>query len=215
MVLLRHARTGHNAQGRTQGQLDIALDEAGRSQAAVAARRLAELEPAALWSSDLARARETADALAAVTGLRPHLDPRLRELHLGAWQGLTLEQARERFPEEHAAWLAGGDVARGGGETYAEAGERAASAVREALAGVPDGGTLVAVTHGGTARALLGVLLELPAEHWWRLGGLDNACWATLVEASPGWRLEQHNASADVALDAADSGPGWAGPEDR
>lgn len=121
------------------------------------------------------------------------LDPRLRELHLGAWQGLTSEQARERFPDEHAAWRAGADIPRGGGETYGQAGERAAAAVACHMDAVPAGGTLVAVTHGGTARAALGVLLGLPAAAWPRLAPLGNTCWSVLVEGDVGWRLERHN----------------------
>ena len=138
------------------------------------------------------------------------LDPRLRELHLGAWQGLTAEQARERFPDEHAAWRAGVDVARGGGETYRQAGERAAACLREHLDAVPAGGTLVAVTHGGTARATLGVLLELPDVTWGRLVALDNTCWSVLVESAHGWRLERHGVGVDAVDGAARPAPAGA-----
>ncbi len=68
--------------------------------------------------------------------------------------------------------------------------------MREHLAGVPAGGTLLAVTHGGTARAALGVLLELPFASWARLVPLGNCCWSVLVEGDVGWRLERHNAEA-------------------
>ena len=112
---------------------------------------------------------------------------------LGRWEGLTGDQARERFPDEHAAWRAGQDVRRGGGETYAEAGARAAASVADHLAGAPAGGTLVVVTHGGTARAALGVLLGLPVDDWWRFAPLGNTCWSVLVEGERGWRLERHN----------------------
>ena len=125
--------------------------------------------------------------------MTPVLDPRLRELDLGSWQGLTSTEARERFPEEHADWRAGRDQPRGGGETYRDAGDRAAASVADQLASVPPGGTLVAVTHGGTARAALGVLLELPPETWGRLAPLGNTCWSVLVEGDIGWRLERHN----------------------
>jgi glucosyl-3-phosphoglycerate phosphatase len=147
-----------------------------------------------LLSSDLARAVATADAVAAATGVPCRTDPRLRELHLGTWQGLTSDEARERHPEQWADWRAGQDVARGGGETYAQAGERAAACVRDHLPEVPDGGVLLAVTHGGTARAALGVLLELEPAGWGRLAPLGNTCWSVLVEAAWGWRLERHNA---------------------
>ena len=154
---------------------------------------LAGASPALVVSSDLVRARDTAQALADAAGLDLVLDPRLRELDLGAWQGLTSEQARARFPDEHAAWRAGQDLPRGGGETYEQAGARAAAAVAQHVASVPPGGTLVAVTHGGTARAALGVLLGLPAAAWPRLAPLGNTCWSVLVEGDVGWRLERHN----------------------
>ena len=82
-----------------------------------------------LLTSDLSRAVDTARPVARALGLEPVVDVRLRELHLGGWQGLTSEQARERFPQEHADWRAGRDVPRGGGETYEQAGARAAARV--------------------------------------------------------------------------------------
>jgi len=210
IVLLRHGRTAHNAGGLMQGQLDVELDLTGQQQVATAAGVLADARPAVLVTSDLSRARDTAAPLAAATGLVPVLDPRLRELDLGTWQGLTGAQARDAHPDEHAAWRAGRDVRRGGGETYREAGDRAAACLREHLPAVPDGGTLLAVTHGGTARATLGVLLELPDATWGRLAPLGNACWSVLLEADWGWRLERHNTGVvplvgPVSLGSADA----------
>jgi broad specificity phosphatase PhoE len=177
-----------------QGQLDVALDDVGRAQAHAAAEVLAEAAPVAVVTSDLSRALETARPLAAASGVALTSDPRLRELDLGSWQGLTAAQAQERYPEEYAAWRAGADVSRGGGETYRTAGERAAACLQEALSGVPAGETLVAVTHGGTARAALGVLLDVEPARWGRFAPLGNCCWSVLVEAGWGWRLERHNA---------------------
>ena len=191
--MLRHGRTGDNASGRIQGQLDTPLDDVGREQALAAAPLLAQARPVLVVSSDLVRARDTAQAVAHLLGTELVLDPRLRELHLGSWQGLTAVQARERFPQEFADWRAGRDIPRGGGETYADAGARAGAALREHVAAVPPGGSLLAVTHGGTARAALASLLELPSEVWGRLAPLGNACWSVLVEGDLGWRLERHN----------------------
>ncbi len=193
-MLWRHGRTEWNARGRFQGQLDPPLDATGRAQTQVAAAVLSTLRLAALVSSDQQRALDTAATLGVRIGLPPRPDPRLREIGLGCWQGLTREQARERFPAEYAAWAGGADVRRGGGETYAEVGVRAVAAVRAALAAVPAGSTLVCVTHGGTARAAIGTLLELAPASWWRLAPLGNARWSVLVETGRGWRLEEHNA---------------------
>ena len=153
-----------------------------------------------LLTSDLSRAVDTAQPVARATGLTPVSDARLRELHLGAWQGLTSEQARERYPQEHADWRAGRDVPRGGGETYEQAATRAVDSLREHL---PADGTLLAVTHGGTARAALGRLLDLPVPCWASLAPLDNACWSVVGESSRGWRLEQHGVGAGVDTDLA------------
>ena len=191
---MRHGRTVHNAGGVLQGQLDTPLDDVGRQQARAAADVFAGTPLHRLLSSDLSRAADTAAALSAATGAPVVLDARLREVHLGTWQGLTGEQAQQAHPEEWAAWRSGQDVRRGGGETYREAGDRAAQCLREAVEDLPAGGTVLAVTHGGTARAALGLLLELEPDTWGRLAPLGNTCWSTLVEAPWGWRLERHNA---------------------
>ena len=167
---------------------------------------LAAARPVVLLSSDLRRAADTAAPLAQAGGLVVRTDPRLRELDLGAWQGLTVAQARERFPEEHAAWRSGVDIPRGGGETYRQAGERAVACITEGLADVPPGAVLIAVTHGGTARGALCRLLEVDPPQWWRFGGLGNTCWTVVAEHPNGWRLEQHGAGP-VALAEPES---WA-----
>lgn len=209
VVLLRHGQTADNLAGRVQGQLDTPLDEVGRGQAQRVAPVLAVARPAVLLTSDLQRARDTAAPLAAATGLTPRVDPRLRELDLGRWQGLTGDQARARFPDEYAAWRSGSDVARGGGETYRQAGVRAVACLTEALVDVPPRGVLVAVTHGGTARGAVCVLLDVDPAQWWRFAGLGNTCWSVLVEHSNGWRLEQHGAGPESATDPAS----WSVPE--
>lgn len=163
---------------------------------------LADAAPYAVISSDLARARATAEPVARRCGVPLRLDERLRELHLGQWQGLTLGEACERFPEEHAAWVAGEDMRRGGGESFRDAGERAHASLVEAMAAAPPGATVIAVTHGGTARAALGRLLELDWADWWRFTVLGNTCWSALVEARRGWRIERHNAGLGPLLGA-------------
>ena len=204
-MLWRHGRTAWNAEGRMQGQADVDLDAVGEQEARTAASWLAGLRPAALATSDLVRARRTADVLAGLTGLTATAEPGLREVDLGTWSGLTGREAQEQHPEEYAAWLAGADVRRGGGETLAEAAGRAREALDRLVASVPRDGVAVAVTHGATARATLGSLLELPADQWWRIGALGNCRWALLVDTDRGWRLLAH-----------DAGPAGAGrDEDR
>lgn len=163
LVAVRHGQTAWNAAGRYQGFADVALDDEGRAQSDKLADALGDLAADGLVTSDLRRARETAVPLARALGLDPVADARLREVDVGAWEGLTPEQAEERFPEEYAAWRAGADVARGAGETRAGAGERAATAILEHAGAVPAGGTLVVVSHGMVLRAALRRLREAGA----------------------------------------------------
>jgi broad specificity phosphatase PhoE len=202
-VLWRHGRTEWNATGRIQGQLDPPLDLLGQQQAQRAAIALAELKPSRIVASDLERALTTAAVLSNRVGVPVTTDARLREIGLGAWEGLLREEVEQQFPGEFASWMRGEDVRRGGGETYAEVGSRGSTCVLEALDSTD--GLVVAVTHGGTARSTIGVLLELSPDSWWRLGPLGNCRWSVLIEGQHGWRLVEHNAGVpDVAVADAD-----------
>lgn len=199
VVLWRHGRTEWNAEGRFQGQTDVPLDAFGVSQASAAATQLAQLPPTKIVSSDLARARVTAGELASRTGLDVSLDARLRETYAGAWQGLDRDVLLARFGDELAAWASGSDLRPGGGERRSEVAGRMLAAIDDALVDVPMDGTLVVATHGGSARAAVGSLLGLPAEHWSILGVLTNCAWSVLTERIDAagvvsWRLEEYNA---------------------
>jgi probable phosphoglycerate mutase len=196
-VLWRHGRTAWNAANRFQGQTDVPLDDVGREQARQAARLVASFPPSRIVSSDLLRAVETASPLAALTGLAVTPEARLRELHAGTWQGRLGTEIEAVDGAVFRAWRSGADVRAGGGENRSELAERSSAALLEHLAGVPDGGVLVAVTHGGTARAAVGRLLGLPLDHWGVLGGLANCSWSVLEEVGAGrFRLTEHNAGS-------------------
>jgi len=200
LVFWRHGRTTWNAEQRFQGQTDIPLDETGVAQAVRAAKALARLRPAVIVSSDLTRARATAEHLAELTDVPVRDDPDLRETFAGEWEGLTRPELEERFGSQLAQWAAGADVRPGGGETRVEVAARVVAAVRRALIQVGEGETLVVATHGGAARAGIGALLELPPEHWAALGVLTNCAWSVLQENvtgfGPGWRLQEYNAGS-------------------
>jgi probable phosphoglycerate mutase len=197
VVLWRHGRTAWNAANRFQGQTDVPLDDVGREQARQAARLVAAFPPSVIVASDLQRAQETAQPLAVLTGLPVQPDPRLRELHAGTWQGRLGTEIEAVDGATYRAWRSGADVRAGGGENRTELADRAAEALLEHLAGVPDDGVLVAVTHGGTARAGLGRLLGLPLDHWGVLGGLANCAWSVLEEVDVlRFRLTEHNAGS-------------------
>ncbi|MGC9665443.1 histidine phosphatase family protein [Planosporangium sp. 12N6] len=155
LVVVRHGRTGWNATGRFQGQADPPLDRVGYRQAEAVADAVAALRPDLLVASDLRRARQTAQPVSARCGLPVVLDARLREVDLGGWAGLDRRQVAHRYPDEYDRWSRGADLRRGGGETLAEAGTRAAAALVAALAGAAPGATVVAVSHGLVLRAAL------------------------------------------------------------
>jgi probable phosphoglycerate mutase len=197
VLLLRHGQTAWNAQDRFQGQTDVDLNEVGRRQASRAARLLASLRPHALVSSDLRRARDTAAALAALTGLEVVSHKRLRETYAGSWQGMTAAEIDATHPEQREAWRSGRDVRPGGdGELRWEVGERVAMAVREHAAVLEPGQLLVAVSHGGAASSGLQTLLGVPRETWPVVSGLNNCHWSLLREHGERWVLEEHNAGS-------------------
>lgn len=199
IIVWRHGRTPWNVENRFQGQADIGLDDVGRAQAARAAVALAALEPAVLWSSDLSRARDTAAALAALTGLEVTTDKRLREVHVGSWEGLLGEEVDRVDPELSRRLRAGEDVRRSAtGESTTEVAERIAEALDELAAGAPDGSTVVAACHGLAGRVGSAHLVGLPHEHWRLLGGLTNCAWVSIDRHRSGtyWRIEQYNVTA-------------------
>jgi broad specificity phosphatase PhoE len=155
--LIRHGETDWNLSGRWQGHADVPLNALGRAQARRLAERMrredARLD--AIYSSDLLRAWETAEALGAALGLAPRPLPALREIDVGAWSGLTRAEVLARDRELIERLESGEDVPRGGsGERFAELYRRVVGAV-EQLAAAHSGGRLAIVTHGGPVRALL------------------------------------------------------------
>jgi broad specificity phosphatase PhoE len=213
VLIWRHGRTEWNAAGRMQGQTDVPLDEVGVQQALQAAPLLAAEGPDAIVSSDLQRAKRTADALAAVTGLPVVVDARLRETGFGPWQGLTQPQIAERWPVEYAQWKRGDSPGIAGIETPAEVIVRMNAAISDALAAVD--GTLAVVCHGGAARRAVQALTGWSDEVAAQLAALGNCRWTELrLSSSRGWRVHAHNvgpltgaAGIDVPSTAADAEP--------
>jgi len=203
LVIWRHGNTDYNAGGRVQGQSDVPLNALGRDQAAAAAQALAALKPDALVSSDLSRAAETAQALAALTGLSVSRDARLRERYFGIWQGQLVTDIASRYPAEYARWRAGDPSPGCEIEPLDDLGKRVAEGLLDAVALAPNGVVVVA-THGGAARQGCGHLLGWPPEVTRTLGSLRNCHWTELRDHStrtggpgfpvdPGWQLVAHN----------------------
>jgi broad specificity phosphatase PhoE len=162
IYLMRHGQTEHNASGRLMGHRDIALDETGRAQATTAAALLASRPLQAIYSSDLQRARCTAEAVATRLALEVIPRPALREVDVGLWEGLTGAEIRERFPDILAAMEKDPfSTRRPGGESYAEMSFRVWSALNE-IAATHRGEEVLAVSHGGPMRAIICRVLDLP-----------------------------------------------------
>jgi len=155
LILVRHGQTDWNVEGRYQGQTDRPLNAAGRAQAEALARQLAPGQFAAIYSSDLLRALETAQIIATGLGLPVQVDRRLREINLGDWEG---RQVAEIAAQYQGAWA---DRARDpgrsrapGGETVAEVAARLADAAAHIARRHP-GGTVVVVSHGVALATLI------------------------------------------------------------
>lgn len=209
LVLLRHGQTDWNLEWRMQGHTDIGLNEVGRVQARAAAPSVAALQPDVIMSSDLIRARDTAARIADLLDMPVSIDKRLRETHLGEWEGLTRDDLVARWPERWDEWRSTSAHARPpGGETRFEVAERAAQVVAELDAGTAQDALLVA--HGGLIVGLTGYLLELPDAVWSRLIGVNNCHWVALHRRGGRWSLHAYNAGLEgmVLPGAEDEVPG-------
>ena len=198
LVLVRHGQTAWNAAGRAQGHTDISLDDTGRQQAEEMAAVVADLQPALLVSSDLARARETAAFLEKATGLTAEEDARLREYDVGMRTGLTREEFAERLGEDASlAFDAHAHVEAPGAETIDQVAERIVPATREAVERLAPGETGVLVMHGAALRIALAGLLGWPLEIADTLEAMANCGWAVVAEHGSGrLRLSSYNLTA-------------------
>jgi glucosyl-3-phosphoglycerate phosphatase len=221
LVMLRHGQTDFNLGSRMQGQLDTDLSELGRAQAVAAAEVLGKLQPLRIVSSDLRRAYHTAVMLGEHTGLHVQVDQRLRETHLGDWQGLTHTEVDAEAPGARLAWREDATWAPHGGESRVDVAARSVPLVAELVSGEPEWGDaaepdrpVVLVAHGGLIAALSAAVLKLPVANWPILGGMGNCSWVQLSGHLDDlgdsesdsldvirWRLDVWNASAQVSND--------------
>jgi 2,3-bisphosphoglycerate-dependent phosphoglycerate mutase/probable phosphoglycerate mutase len=197
LILLRHGQTDFNLAGRMQGHLESVLTPTGRAQAAAAAPVVAALAPDRLISSDLSRAADTAEVIGASCGLPVKLDARLRETHLGQWQGMSVDEIEAEYPGAITTWRSDAAWAPPGGESRVDVVERSRPVVDE-VDGEPSEGAseaLLIVAHGGLIAGLVSGLLELPVGTWPSIGGLGNCRWAVLARRPdhPRWRLAGYN----------------------
>ncbi|MGH3446843.1 MAG: histidine phosphatase family protein [Nocardioidaceae bacterium] len=195
LVLWRHGRTEWNRVGRAQGHADISLDVLGRAQAERAAPLLASYEPAFLWSSDLARARETAEHLVALTGQELVLDERLREKDVGAREGLTFAEFEAAYPEEYAAFARGAPELTPGSEAVEDLAKRMTAVLTDAVQALAEGETGVLVGHGYALRVAVLAFYDVPDRLSEMVAGMSNCAWTVLEQRGRrGWQIIDYNA---------------------
>lgn len=198
VFLVRHGESVWNAQRRLQGHGGVGLSEAGRRQAEAVAGWLAEtLGPAPVVSSDLARARETAEPIAAALGADLQLDEDLRERSFGEWEGRSVHELTTEDSPLWRRWADGEDVATEvGGESGPALADRVVPAVRRHAEGVD---AVVLVTHGGAIWHGLHALLDLPPL---TLGGVGNTGVSEVLLVDGHSWLQAYNVQPHLAPDA-------------
>lgn len=156
IILARHGQTDWNVLLKYQGRTDIDLNDKGRAQAKILAKYLSEHESPieAIYCSDLSRSRETAEIIGEILGIAPALDSRFREIHFGAWEGLTYPEVGEKYPQALNEWLINPLGAKiPDGELIQAAANRSVEGVRDIAS--KHKGTVVIVSHGGLIKTLL------------------------------------------------------------
>ncbi len=188
LYLIRHGETDWNLTGRWQGHTDVPLNAVGWRQAQLLGQRLAREGPRfdALYSSDLARASQTAHAVSAALGAAVRLTSGLREIDLGTWSGHTSAELQALYPDDFARIAAGEDIPRGGGESIRAMRQRVVTAVERIIAEHP-GATIAVVTHGGCIRALLSHAVSLDGNEFQHFPHIGNTSISVVRIGARGW----------------------------
>lgn len=174
IVIVRHGETELNTAGVFRGRADVALNDRGREQAEAAAAALSGIPVAAVFSSPMVRALDTALAISACHGLEPVVDEAFNNIELGEWQGREKEAVRAEYPDLWRQWREDPDALRiPGGETLADVRRRAHRRTLE-LAEEHCDERIVIVSHRSVAKLLAGALMGMESGYFWRFY-LDNA----------------------------------------
>ena len=189
IVAVRHGETEWNSEGRFQGQLDSPLTDNGCAQGRAVADSLAAWSIAAIYSSDLGRARSMADEIAVHTSTRIIFDPRLRERHFGVFQGLTVPEIKEQYPKSYPRFRSGDpDYVIPQGESARQRYRRSVECVEEATV-LHGGETIAVVAHGGVLDGLFRRALSIPLEIPRRFS-LPNAGLNVFSVEGSNWQLQ-------------------------
>lgn len=201
-LVIRHGETAWNAQTRIQGHLDSPLNEEGLAQALLVGERLQREQFSTLYCSDLGRALQTVQPIADRTGHDIVREPRLRERHLGVFQGLTGAECEARYAQDYARFKSRDpDHVVPGGESIRQLFERVSSIFRELAARHPDE-RIVVVTHGGVLDALHRFAGNVPLEQA-RAFSIYNASLNIIVCEDQRWSIARWGDITHLTRDAA------------
>lgn len=204
--IVRHGETTWNAEKRIQGHIDVGLNAVGLAQAEAAANWLAGQEIAAIYSSDLQRARQTAQRIAAVFNLMINLRPEFRERRYGVFEGRTYDESRQSFPQEYGAFeRREPDFVIPGGESLVQLNQRVCDGLRQVAADHPNQ-MVVVVTHGGVLdiinRLVRGTPLSMARDFL-----IPNASISLIRYHNENWHLESWGQTRHLATVGLDELP--------
>ncbi len=183
-IIVRHGESLGNLSGRAQGHTDSPLSDKGIKQAEALRAHLARWRIDAVYSSDLGRCMETGERALLGQSISTVRTPELREVGYGQWEGMTYAEVEESYPEEYLGMLSNDvDFVHPGGESLRDVIGRVSRFASRVKAAHPGDDNLLVVAHGGSIRALLTCLLELPASAVWKFV-VDPAS-VSIVECHP------------------------------
>ena len=192
--LLRHGETDINAAGRLQGSMDSTLTPLGRRQARELGIASLAWGPSAVYSSPLSRARDVACEIESFTGLPVNIEPRITEMHMGALEGVTIQQMRDGWPDLYQGWRKdASSVTMPDGESLGDVQQRAMAAIDEFDQQHDSDDTVIAVTHNFTIRCIVAAVLDLPLANINHMD-LSLGSRTTITTGRRGRRLNGYNA---------------------
>ena len=198
LILIRHGQTEWNKDGRFQGQSNVALSEEGIRQAEELATHFPVESLAAIYSSDLMRARRTAETIGTHLGCEVQALPELRELNFGDWEGLTYQEITEGWPDALKNFLRHPDILEvPHGETFLQLQERAMKAI-QGIVERHEGDIVAVVAHGGILRTVLSSVLHMPLRYLWSIRQFNTA--VNIIRHDEGnWTIELLNSTAHLS----------------
>ena len=198
LILIRHGQTVWNKLGRYQGQADVELSDAGKKQAELLGENFPYDNVAAVYSSNLKRAVETAQAVADKFNLSVNPCQEFREINFGEWEGLTYEEIHGKWPKEHEMLFKSPDkLVCPGGEGFKDVQERAVERMQEIIR-ENDGKQVVIAAHGGVIRTMLCHALGLSLQNMWHIKQ-DNTAINVVSAYNEGMVVELLNSTQHLA----------------